>query len=501
MHKPLSWIKENLIFLPVSGPKMKGKPVGEFILPFQEEIICAALDGHGNPKNNVFMGFSRKISKSMIFSWIFNYFLEQKEGFNLVTMASTFGQSDIIFKLIADQIRLNPNIKESDYKIRREYLENEKRHNNLYKIFSKASSNLGMLNVSAVCADEIGAMQSKENMDAILSGLAMAQTKPCLLFASNPPEKQTHWSNEYLKGLRNDKDWKFFDFSAPIKSDPYGKETKCKANPFYSEYEKTKNPLFQGVYDFINKESESAKQSGENLISYRRFQLGQRVNTAAYQWVDVDDIKIADEEVFKDKNLRPILSFDLSLSRDFCCCVLALFNESTEDIYLYPVMHLANLKDRRPTQAKRFQNWHDQGFIQIQNRDAISKDIFCQDVKNQLDEHKIHYETHVWDRNLSSGWTEQFGGDPVLYRGTAAEMSHAIRFIEARSREGKLHFIGKNPCLLWMFENSICSAKSKGFTLLDRVDSRHSIDGAVCSVMATKFFIEHRRQSFKIFAL
>lgn len=501
-HKPLNWIKENLIFLPLSGPELKGKPVGKYILPFQEKIITSALDCDGNPSKNIFMGFSRKISKSMIFSWIWNYFLENKEGFNMINMASTFSQSNIIFKLVSNQIRLNPNIIEDDYKITIEHIKNNERHNINSKIYSKSSSNLGFLNISSLISDELGAQQSKENLDSIVSGMSMAQTKPLMLYASNPPEKQTHWSNEFLKTLKEDPDWMFFDFSCPPKIDPYSEKAKCLANPFYAEYCKTKNPLYKNVYDFINKESDKAKKfGGESLISYRRFQLGQRVNTQAYQWIDPADIKIAKEDVLKDKNLRPILSFDLSLTRDFTACLLCLFNESTEDIFLYPFLHLANITARRPTQQTQFLKWEQQGFITIQNRESISKDIFVKDIKDFLDFHKIHYEAHVWDRNLSTGWTEEFGGDPVLYRGTAAEMTHAIRFLEARSKDGKLHFIGENLCLSWMFENAICSQKSKSYTLLDRVTWQQSIDGAVCAVMATKHFIENRRGTFAGFAV
>ena len=501
MHKPLQWIKDNLIFLPVSGPKLKGKKVGQYILPFQEEIIKSALTPEGLPNKNIFMGYSRKISKSMIYSWIFNYLLENKEGMSLVNMASTFTQSNIIYSLIADQIRLNPLIDDENYKITREVLENREGHNHLYKVFSKASSNLGMLNLSGVIGDEVGAMQSRENLNSILSGLAMAQTKPLLLFSSNPPENLSHWSYEYLKTLKNDPDWACFDYSADLKLDVYSEKAKRQANPFYDEYVKTKNKHLKSVYDFVNKEAERAKKSSENLVVYRRFQLGQRVSAKAYQWVDVNDIKIASEDILKDKSLRPVLAFDLALSNDFCACLLCLFNESTEDIYLYPFLHLANTKNRTPTQKKKFEVWHERGYITIQDRKAIDKNIFIAEIKNFLKEKKIMIEAHVWDRNLSTGWTEEFGGEPELYKGTAHEQAHGIRFVEARSKEGKLHFIGENPCLTWMFDNPVCSQKSKGYVLLDRVTWRDSIDGAVCAVMGTKYFIEHRIKSFVGFAV
>ena len=501
-HAPLEWIKENLIFLPVSGPDLKGKPIGDHILDFQADVITTALTPDGTPNKNVFLGFSRKISKSLIFSWMFNYLLETKEGISLVNMASTFSQSNIIYSLIAEQIRLNPKINEKHYKTTREFLINKEKYNNLYKVFSKASTNLGMLNISALIADEVGAMQSRENLNSIMSGLGLSQGgKPLLLFSANRPEAHSHWSNEYLKTLKTDDDWVFFDFSANMKVDVYSEKAKSEANPFYREYLKTKNPHLKSVYDFVNKEAERAKKSAENLVVYRRFQLGQPVSAKAYQWVDVSDIKIAPDSVFEDKNLRPILSFDLALSRDFCACVLCLFREETEDIYLYPFLHLANVENRKPSQVKRFEDWFTQGHITIQNLPAIDKSLFNSHIKRFLNDKKIMIEAHVWDRNLSTGWTEEFGGAPTLYKGTANELAHAIRFVEARSKEGKLHFIGKNPALEWMFDCAICSEKSKGYTLLDRPTTRESIDGAVCCVMATKYFIEHRRQGFHGFVV
>ena len=112
--------------------------------------------------------------------------MENKRGYSAVILASTFTQSGIIYGLVSDQIMQNKKIKSQDYKITKEVLENKKRHNSLTKVFSKASSNLGLVNVSAVVGDEIGAMQDRENLNSIQSGLAMAQSKPLQLFASNP---------------------------------------------------------------------------------------------------------------------------------------------------------------------------------------------------------------------------------------------------------------------------------------------------------------------------
>ena len=286
-----------------------------------------------------------------------------------------------------------------------------------------------------------------------------------------------------------------------MKLDPFSEQAKCEANPFYDEYVKTKNSLLKTVKEFVDEEAESAKKSAENLVVYRRFQLGQPVSSRIYQWVDVKDIQIASEKVFENKKLRVICCFDLSLVRDFCCCLIFLYNEKTEDIYLYPILHLANLKSRRLNQQKVFHDWSTKNYITIQDEEVVSKSIFIADVKRVLKEKGLTPEKYIWDRNLSTGWASEFSKDPVLYKGTAHELSHAIRFVEARSKEGKLHFIGENPCSKWMFDNAVCSQKSRSFTLLDRVSVHDSIETAVCCVLGAKYFIENKRKTFVGFAL
>ena len=74
----------------------------------------------------------------------------------------------------------------------------------------------------------------------------------------------------------------------------------------------------------IDAEEKQAIKSGEEAITYRKYLLGQRISAKTYQWVDVKDIQIASEDVYKNKDLRPILAFDLALTHDFCSALLCL---------------------------------------------------------------------------------------------------------------------------------------------------------------------------------
>lgn len=501
MHKPLTWIKKNLIFLKHDGPDLVNKPIGHAITHFQEEWIRQALTPSGDPNKNLFLGFARKISKSMVFSWIISWMLETKEGFNIVLASKTHSQTGIIYDLVKRQIINNQKLKEKDYKIVRDFIEHKERENRMSRVFSEGSSNLGLIGVQCLIGDELGAMRSRENLDNITSGMSFSRPRRLLLYASNPPEFNSHWSNEFCKTLKMNPKWSFYDYSAPPKDDPHNPETWAKANPFVRAYLKTKNPLFKGVYQDYEDESADAQRSAENLLKFKRLGLGQRVSARAYQWIDVADIKTAPLTILEDTSLRCIAGFDLALSRDFCSCCLCFFDETTEKIYIRPFLHLANTEDRNPSQRTLFEKWDKANFIKIQNRKAISKEEFEADILDFVKEHGITIEASIWDRNLSQGWTESFEPAEKI-AGTGRELTHAIRFLEARAREGKVFFLEKNPALLWMFENAVCSAKSKSFVLLDRAgDINSNIDGAVSCVLATRHFVNNRQQSFQGFAL
>ena len=498
-EESLKWIEDNLVFTPSAGPKLSGQLLGPHLLGFQREILLSALRGR-----NVFVGFSRKISKSACFGWLITHFLVNREGYNIIGAASTFGQSDVIFKEVVHQIVLNPRINEKDFNITKLLIENEDKHNTFAKIFSKSTSNLGLTGISCFVADELGAWQSRENLDSIQTGMGFAQdNKPLLMYASNPASTKAHWSNEFLKTLKYDKDWEFYDYSTPIKEkNIFSDKSLSQANPFFKEYLKTKNPHLKSVYSFLKKEVKLAQKSSEQKNIFRRWHLGQRISSKAYEWINPDDLQTIPEKLFEDKklrkDLRAVMGFDLALSSDFCSAVLGLFSDADESCYFYPHLHLANLDNRTEAQKSLFTRWFRDGHITIQDKPAICKDTFISSVKATLKKWKIDPEAFVWDRNLSSGWTEAFSPDPLLVKGTGFELSHSIRWLEARSKEHKVHI--SNPCLRWMIENAVCSNRAKN-VILDRDSWRNNIDGAVASVLCTKHFIENRRPDFEGFAI
>ena len=498
-HKPLQFIKDKLIFLPASGKTLAYKKVGKFICPFQEKIITTAYDHNGDVKNSIFLGWSRKISKSMLLSWFYNYCLESKEGWQGVVMASTFGQSGNIWDLIRGQIESNPEICEGDYSLTREKIKNNITDSCIYRVFNKASSNLGMVAIQSAIADQIESMPTIDNINAVFTGMLMQEGKPHFLLASNPPIHISHWSIDWLKAKKEDKRFKFFDFSAPLSMDYESVDARVKANPFYALYKKSpkKYKHLKGVVSNIDAEFESAKKS--DVVTFRKYFLGQRISSKSYEWVKSQDLKVMPLQEVLERNTRVVAGFDLSLVRDICSCVLCFFDETEGKIFMKPFFHVSNIREKSKKQQSQFLTWHNQGHITIQDLPAIDRDIFLNEIKDFISTHNIRLAKHVWDRGLvSTLWTDCLAKEPELVRGTPYHMTAGIRHIEAKAREGSLYMTEDNPCFRVMFDSCIVSAKSKGYCSLDRASDKHFIDGCISAVLATKWILENKKKQFMI---
>ena len=230
---PVKWIEENLVFPPIiSSELIAGDKVGKHIIPFQRQILKQALVNN----KNIFIGFSRQISKSSLFAWIIVYLLENRliQG---VAMGPTYGQGDVVFKAVKKQIQFSEDLNDK-YKIRADYIENKESGSLVKKIYNSPSANLGNMAIGFVVIDELCSYSplAKENLLTILGGLGMSGQQPLQLYATNPPTDPLHWSLDYIKGLKTDSNTAFFDFSAPAQDDIYSEETWSKANPFIAHY-------------------------------------------------------------------------------------------------------------------------------------------------------------------------------------------------------------------------------------------------------------------------
>ena len=498
-HKPLHFIKTKLHFPPQAGPELKGKPIGDFILPFQEKIIKSALDRDGNfNKSTVFTGYSRKISKSLVYSLIFLYLLENKEGLALVNMASTHGQSSVVFDQIRNLIAHSPLGLKSKYLLRREWLENKETNTKLQRVYNSPDANLG-LQPAALIADELSAMADKKNIQSIVTGMSLAPGGGLKLYASNPPESE-HWSTDFVDGLRTDDDSKVFDFSAPPESDISKPESWSAANPFVKHYVESKDKIYEGIYHWYRKEAQKACLSKTAELEFRKYALGQRVAMSAYKLCQSDQLKIADESIYQDKSLRVACGFDLSFRSDYTAASVVLFNEDTETFFIKPFLFLANLQNRYPSQRSLFKSWSEQNLIYLFNKPEINRHFVFKTIKDFLKEKNIKPEMFTADVALSKQWKLDEHFKPItLEWQSPRNVTGAIRFLEKSISSGKVFLIGESAPARWHFECSLVARKSMGFCSVYRSSVHHSIDLVDATVTAVKFLSETKRKKFNYF--
>ena len=494
---PVNWIENKLVFPPIiSSELIAGDKVGKHMIDFQRAVLKSALEDN----KNIFIGYSRQISKSSLFAWIILYLLENKQVQG-VCMGPTYGQGDIVFKAIKKQIEFSEDF-DGKYKIRQDYIENKNSGSLVKKIYNSPSANLGNMSIGFVCIDELCSYTAlaKENLLTILGGLGMSGKSPLLLYSTNPPTDPLHWSLDYIKSLKADNKTAFFDFSADPKLDIYSEDTWALANPFIAEYLKSKNKIYKWTYDYYKSKSLLAKDSKEMELDFRRQFLGQRVATQALKFCEVDRIKLADDSVFKDTSLRWALGIDPAWRFNFFSASLVGFNETTESLFIKHFLFMANLEKRYPSQKSQFREWDNQGFIKLFNEPTIPRQPVIDTLKKFLSEKKIQLEKVMVDPGQAKQWDfEKDFAQTEFCINSPRHMTGAIRYLEKIIHEKKCFFIGENKAALSQYDSAIVSQKSQDYCSINKVDVWHSVDSVVSSVLATKHLSEHKSKKYTAF--
>ena len=499
-HKVLDWIGGNCKFPSKAGSQYFGKPVGKYLLPFQKEVITEIFDPAGKVRTpECFLYGCRKVSKSLLYSWITYYLITEKIGFEMPLVASNYSQGFILFNFIREQVLLNK--KEDIFRVRKDYIEHKTQGNRVHVVFNSAEANYGGQPSGAIF-DEIGNYQDARNMESIETGMSLSEDKPIILKASNPPSDKSHFVLALLKQDESDPDCYVKKFSAGIKQDWADSET-WRINPFINEYFLSNGKKFKNVFDDYKKKCQVALNNKEKEISFRRLLLGQGISAKANEFIPVDKIKdFPDPDtVFKNKNLRYAVGIDLSSTRDATALSHIFYNEDSEDLFIKPFIYYPNIKNRRKSEQKRFRKWHEQGFIKIQDKKVTDKKQIVSDFKNFIDKFNLNPEAVSFDPACgASHWFEDFKDykpNNVFYRGR--EMTPTIREFQRIGIAGKLHVINLNPAISWQFNNCLVSEKSKAYCLLDRATSLQSIDFPVATAIGFKHILENKKKALKGF--
>lgn len=470
----LEWVKENCIFPP--GSNLVGKVCGPYLLPFQIKILQEVSAG-----KSLFLYGARKVSKSLLFSWILYYRLAtDKVAFVCPLLASSEEQTGIIYKMIRYQVIP----KKDDFVIRQGYIENKKTGSTIIRAPSRAGALFGY-QPSGVVADELSNWKDEEPLEAVESGFGLSGS-PLRLYASNPPTDPTNFVLDKLKEAEKDDDFYVKRFEAGPKDNWMEKSSWKVANPFVKSHYSKKGPRFHSLIEFYEKRCAKAKQSKTAEVNFRRYQIGQTVFADLNKWLDVTKIKTISEDIFKKTNIKWALGADISASRDFTAFCIAGMDEQ-ENIYFKPFLYLPTLENRRVTHRYKFNKWAKAGFMSIQNSEVTDRGAISKEIKEYIGKHNIKIQRFIIDKWRAENWYAAFSNYKIEKITTGPSfMTMPIKELERVCHNKKLHIIGeKNPCMDWQINNCVVSQESKSWSSLRRKDRKEdNIDGAIALCLA-----------------
>ena len=493
-HKPLKWISENFCFPDSAGKQLARKPVGPYLLPFQKRIIKEVFTPKGDIKNNIFVYGCRKVGKSLMWSMLIWYLINDKKrrGYRMPVMASVFAQAKLIYEQLICQ-----KFKKSDIRF---YLETIKQKNTKARVdfFANTAGSVLGQESDGLCADEISAYKNDTALLNLTTGGSLSPDTFLKLYSSNPAMTDDHFVIDFVKSCDADPTFKVHRFMLPAKADWTKEENWAIANPFLKEFFRSKGKRFSYVMRFYRDYFNRALKSKSEEIAFRRYLLGQFCS-GEQEYIDLNRIRECDEQVFKDTSVRWALGCDYSVTHDFTAVSLVGWSQSRNKIYVKPFLFLPNTNRRRETQKRMFETWEKAGYLTIQRKEVLDGEQVAEQVISYLSERNIVPEAVVMDKALSQHHIESFADYKVLaIRMTGREMTGGIRELERVGADNGLNFIGRNDCLKWMMGNVCVSSKSKNFVLMNRINDMQNIDGPVSISLAMKFFVENKPKQFLI---
>ena len=497
IHKPLNWIKQNVIFPPQAG-SLSGKPIGDYLLPFQVDFIKGILGKNGKIRKSSFFYGCRKIGKTFLYSAILWYLLNdpKRRGFEIPIVASVYEQGKILYNQILSQIDTgNRDL----FKIRKDYFLNNKTQSKLHVVYNASTSNLGIQSSGAVF-DEVGAYQDDSNLQTIQSGMSLSEQRPLLLMASNPPETPDHFVIPLIRACEKDPDFIVKKFALPMKKDWQSEDNWCEVNPFLAEWKESKGKKFQNVMNNYRMLFRRALETKANELSFRRLQLGQSINADYLAFIPPEKIKICKEFDYSRKDLRWACGIDLSQTHDFTAVSFCGWKQHTDELFVKSFLYLPNLDRRRTTQKKVFTQWSQANYIYLQNKQVLDANQIFEDVRKFLTDTQIKLEGIQIDPSLASHYIEYFEQNFKVSkdRMTGANMTTSIKELERVGNSGGLNFIEDNPALAWQFSNVVLSQKSKNYVLMNRLRDDQNIDAPVSISLALKYLLDNKKQKYLI---
>jgi phage terminase large subunit-like protein len=415
---------------------------------------------------------------------------EQEINGEIYSAANEREQAAIVFKFVAQMIRLEPELSEILRIVDSTKTIVNYANGMVYRAISAEAGSKHGLNPSVVIYDELGQAKNRDLYDALDTAMGAREEPLFFVISTQNPDPQHILSQLIDDGLgKKDPSIVAEVYTVPEDTeDIFDQKIWKLANPALGD--------FRLMKDF-KKHANRAARMPSFESTFRNLYLNQRIDAknpliSRAEWSGCQaDVKInPGEKVF--------LALDLSSTTDLCALV-AISAEDGDRVAAWfwkpgDIIDEHERRDRVP-----YRTWINQGFIDAPAGRAVDYGYIAQklaEINADFDVLGLAYDRwriEIFLKELSAIGVDYFvdgkedakpGALRLVPWGQGfKDISPAIDALETSVINGQLKHNG-NPVLTWCMSNAMAITDPAGNRKLDKSKSRFRIDGAVALAMA-----------------
>jgi phage terminase large subunit-like protein len=438
----------------------------------------------------ILLQVSKKNGKSLLTSALCMWFLLASGSLSpvVISTSTTIKNASQIFDTVQFSIKRNPKLDKVCQCRRSSRLVRVPKINGEFQSISSDAGNAEGLNILFGCLDEVHAWPQVrgERLYRTLEYGTIARDDGCLCIISTPGADQSHFFYDLVSKAKNvlsgaDTDTSFF---ANIFECPQGQEETPagwrQANPSLD--------VLPGGVDEFAKQLEAAKKNLPDWCSFRRYRLGQWVQSSA-SWLSLDKWDRAKAEPDEDrlKFNDCWLACDASATTDPTSVALCWHLGGREFfLRVFSWVCREGVHKRQKSNLPKYEQFAGDGWLTITDGDVIDQQLvkqFILDACAKYQVREIVFDSHN-AMLLASELVGTFGENFVYTAPQNARFYNSpCKSFEMDLAEGRLHHDG-NRFLRWAVQNARLKSDAWGNVQIDRANSQDKIDPVVASVMA-----------------
>jgi phage terminase large subunit-like protein len=489
--KPSAGIVCFCHMLRVPAGKFVGKPLRlrEFQLNFIRDVYNKRNENNVRVRRQAVMSVGRRAGKTLLAALLILIHLcgpAKRQNSTLVSAATTRKQASIVFRLVCQMIRLNPDLaRQLNIVDSTKHIVNPVDGSYYAAISAEAGGQYGE-GLDLVVYDELAQARSSALYDALMTSLG-SQVEPLMMIISTQAPANDHILSELIDYGMKIRDGEFVDdsftvhlYKADDDCDLQDEEQWFKANPALGDY--------RDIDEFRTSMARAAKVPSLEA-TLRNLYLNQRVQAMApfltqNVWNacqgEIDTTLLADG--------RPVFAgLDLSARTDLSAMVMAVADD--EGIFhLFPRVWTPadTLTERSIRDRARYDVWVAQGHMIAVPGNSLDYDFLATDIgdtSRTTNFDRIAYDAWRIDvfRQALARMSVQV---PLVSFGQGFKsMAPAIDIFEELAINGRIRH-GGHPVLRWCISNAVIERDAAGNRKLTKAKSFGRIDVAIAAIMA-----------------